>query len=390
MTKYYKRIPTNHPNIYEYETKKGKRYAVRIGYTHEGEQDEFNESGLKTIAAAKSILREVEEKIEQFEMGLINNKNITVREYYPIFKENKIQSKSWNRTSGVGYDSAFLNHILPVYGDTKIIQIDRPHYQKFITNKIEIEKYSPSTVRTINNVFMAFLNHAVDVGVIERNRLKRIHITDGDYKAKKKHLTVDEYHKFMEVAEDIITDKLKYCMVYLTTFGLRRGEIMGLTSRYISFQNNDRALVEINRTRTLKYPNGKGPKNPSSHRTIVIDEKGTDLLRYVINEASEIKKDFGEILHQDDFIFIDQRTGEPFHVSYLNELMKRISRASGIKCSPHMMRHTFATIARMSEENPRLVADFLGHKNTSMTDHYTHKTVEGMQNVVELRSKYMH
>jgi integrase len=55
-----------------------------------------------------------------------------------------------------------------------------------------------------------------------------------------------------------------------------------------------------------------------------------------------------------------------------------------------MMRHTFAMIARMSEVNPRLVADFLGHKNTSMTDHYTHKTVEGMQNVVELRSKHMH
>lgn len=70
--------------------------------------------------------------------------------------------------------------------------------------------------------------------------------------------------------------------------------------------------------------------------------------------------------------------------------MKRISRASGIKCSSHMMRHTFAMIARMSEVNPRLVADFLGHKNTSMTDHYTHKTVEGMQNVVELRSKHMH
>jgi hypothetical protein len=40
----------------------------------------------------------------------------------------------------------------------------------------------------------------------------------------------------------------------------------------------------------LKYPDGKDPKNSSSHRTIVIDEKGTDLLRYVINEASEIKK----------------------------------------------------------------------------------------------------
>ncbi len=343
--------------------------------------------GIKTIVAAKSILRNIEDKIENYDTGLIGNKKITVREYYPLFVKDKLNAKAWNKTSKQAYDSIFTNHILPIYGDTNIIKIDRISYQEFINNKLNIDKLSYESVRSINNSFMALLNHAVDIGVIERNRLKRININPGEYAVrKKKHLTIEEYQSFMEVAEKVITDKYKYTMIYLTTFGLRRGEIMGLTSRHISFKNG-LAWLEIQRTRTQKYPDGKGPKTPSSERTIVIDELGSELIKYTLNEAAEIKKDYGEILHQDDFIFIDQATGEPFHIAYLNVLMERVSIASGIKCSPHMMRHTFATMARIEDTNPRLLADFLGHKTTAMTDKYSHKTAEGMEKIVNLSNR---
>lgn len=112
-------------------------------------------------------------------------------------------------------------------------------YQKFITHKIEVEGYSRQTAHTINNHVISLVNHAVDIGVIERNRLKRIKISAVDEEPKKKHLTLDEYHTFMEVAEEMLTDKMHFCMVYLTTFGLRRGEIMGLTPRYIEFREDD-------------------------------------------------------------------------------------------------------------------------------------------------------
>lgn len=62
---------------------------MRIGYTLNGVRDEFSKSGIKTMAQAKSILRKVEEQIENEELGLIQNKNITLREYYPMFREDK-------------------------------------------------------------------------------------------------------------------------------------------------------------------------------------------------------------------------------------------------------------------------------------------------------------
>lgn len=111
------------------------------------------------------------------------------------------------------------------------------------------------------------------------------------------------------------------------------------------------------------------------------------MLRYALNEASEIKKDYGQVLHQDDYIFINQSTGKPYNITYLNGLMDDISIESGVKCTPHMMRHTFATYARVEGINARLLADYLGHKNTTMTDHYSHQTVEGMEKVIDLSSR---
>lgn len=387
----YEFTPTKNPNIFEYEIKKGKRYRVRIGFTINGKYDEFDKMGIKTLAEAKSILREAEENIEKEEIGYINNKKTTVKEYYSIFRADKIETKEWSDTSIVGYDSNFINHILPIFGNIPLIKLDRVNYQKFINKKLHDDNRSVSSVKTMDNHFMAMVNHAVTLGAIERNRLKKIKISRADYKPKKKNLSLEEYGIFIDAAENKLTDKIKFCMVYLTTFGMRRGEIMGLTSKNISFRESDgRALINIIKTRTQANPNGKGTKTPSSERIIPVDDKGTQLLKFVMNEASEIKKDYGEILHQDDFIFINQRTNEPYNVSYINSLMKSISIQCGVKANPHMMRHTFATQTRLNGADVRSVADYLGHKSEKMTDHYTHATAEGMDNVVNIANSRLH
>lgn len=387
----YKKVPTKYPNIYEYETKKGKRYNVRLGYSEQGKKKEFNKMGIKTIAEAKSILRNTEEKIENQELGLINNRKITVADYYQIFREDKLTSGSWNKTSQIAYDSAFNVHILPYFGSRPLSTLDRVSYQAFINTKLNDQGYSVESVRSLNNAFMSMVNHAVAVGVIERNRMKRIKISKEEYRPQKKHLTLEEYDLFMKTAEETIKDKMQFCMLYLSTFGLRRGEIMGLTPKNIRFKSDTGlAILVIEKTRTLAYPEGKGTKNASSERMIPLDVRCSELIEYVINEATEIKKDFGQILHQDDFIFINQSNAEPYHVTYLNVLMDRISRKSGVKCTPHMMRHTFATVARMDGIDSRMVADFLGHKNVTMTDHYTHRTAAGMEKVIELVNKRLH
>ena len=61
----------------------------------------------------------------------------------------------------------------------------------------------------------------------------------------------------------------------------------------------------------------------------------------------------------------------------MNTIFIKIKKTTGINITPHILRHFFATQAQSTNINPRLIANFLGHTNISMTDHYTHATDEG-------------
>ena len=71
---------TNYPNIFWYETAKGKRYHIRRGYYLNGKKKEANKSGLKTIAEARSALAEIERQIAENEFDY--DKNLTCDQYW--------------------------------------------------------------------------------------------------------------------------------------------------------------------------------------------------------------------------------------------------------------------------------------------------------------------
>lgn len=381
---------TKHPNIHKYKTKKGAKYRVRMGYTVNGVPDRFEKMGYKSMAEAKAAIRKVEDMIEKHESHLIKNREITVREYFKLYREEKIRNKTWRKKQSViGVDTTFNNHLLPKFGNLKLIELNRIQYQKWIDELIEKE-IPVGSIDSYHNHFMAMLNHAVDIGVIERNRLRRVKIRQSDYEPKKKNLELQEFKRWLATAEKLYPDPMKFCMIYLTTFGLRRGEVNGLRPMDISFREDGLVVLNLRKARTNAEPDGTDLKTESSYRKPVLDIRGSDLIKYVLHEASEIKKDFGEILHQEDFIFINADHGKPFYVGFLNNVFDRVSDACGIKAHPHMMRHTFATEIRSAGADPRSVADYLGHKNVSMTDYYTHKTEERMEQVVNISTKRLH
>ena len=111
-----KRIKTNYPNIYKYETKKGTRYQVRRAYVINGVPGEFDKSGFKTMTAARAKLREIEEFIENEEFGMISSPNISLDEYYQKYKEKRIFRKEWTADSLSSIDSYYWNYLSNCFG----------------------------------------------------------------------------------------------------------------------------------------------------------------------------------------------------------------------------------------------------------------------------------
>ena len=383
-----KRIKTNYPNIYKYETKKGTRYQVRRAYVINGVPGEFDKSGFKTIMAARAKLREIEEFIEKEEFGMISNPNITLDEYYQKYKEKRIVRKEWTADSLSSLDSHYRNHLSNRFGKTPLKKIDRHNYELYLNEMLHDEGLAEESVKTYHHLMCAIMNDAVRCGVLERNRLSYVKIRKEGAKPKTKNIDIENYNLFMDKAKEILT-KQHYAMLYLTTFGLRRGEIMGLTQKNVVFRP-DGTFIRVLLTRTLKRPDGKGTKTPSSERMIALNEDAAAMLEYCIQEARDIKADFGQILNQEDFIFLNPKRGVPYCVTHLNRIMSYVSEETGVKASPHMMRHTFTTQAALAGVNGRALADYLGHKKTSMTEHYTHATEEGSQKVIRIASTRMH
>lgn len=381
------RIPTKHVNIFSYETNNGTRYNVRKKYKDSsGKLYSIDKSGFRKIHEAVSFLSEVNMTIVNNQTGLLSNKKITVSEWFEIFKKKKVDSKEWTNDSLQSYNATYNSFIKEKFGTMPISMIDRVIYQDHIN--IFLKKYAQESVKSFHNHFMAILNDAYYSEVIDRNRLKRI-VIRGDDKPKNKSLETKDYFKFMAEAKNEII--LNYAMIYLASRGLRRGEILGVQSDNFLYTNKEKTLskLKVISTRTNKSPNGKGTKTASSERYVFFDNEGTLIMEKAINEAREIKSDFGRILHKNDFIFINATSGKPFSIPHLNVVMKRISSRCNVKVNPHMLRHYFASTASMAGISKRVTADLLGHKNESTTDIYIHSTKESIEDSSVLINKLL-
>lgn len=379
-------IKTKHPNIWSYETVYGTRYRIRKAYRQNGKRKWLDESGKKTLASAKARLREIETHIEKHELGYLNSHLTTVEEYYYTYSKRKLIQNVWTKDSKKGNDSLFKIHILPIFGAIPLSKIDRSKYELHLAELLKTKR--KQTVLSVHIAFTAMLNDAVYTGSLERNRLVRVHIGESKIPPKNKRISLKEYQTWINTAEKILS-KYIFSMVYMTTFGLRRGEVNGIRKGDVSFNpKNGRAVLHNQETRTNAEPLGKGStKTLTSNRFVELDTKGTELIKHTLNEATEIKRDYNQILHNEDFIFINESYNCPFSVSQINRYFQLVSKETNIKLTPHIMRHNFAPQATIAGIPPEYTANYLGHKNVTMTEHYTHVQDETSSNVIVIMEK---
>ncbi|QOG25555.1 tyrosine-type recombinase/integrase [Streptococcus sp. KS 6] len=357
---------TKYPNVFWYETTKGKRYYVRRSFLFQGKKEEKTKSGLTTISQARAALTEIELQINENELGI--NTQLTVDQYWQLYSDKRLLTGRWNDTSFYLNDNLYRHHIQPVFGFIQLKNLDRNDYELFIADRLK--SHTRNTVQTLNSSFMALLNDAVKNGNLASNRLKGVYIGKSAIPANNKKITLKQFKIWMAKAEEMMPKKF-YALTYLTIFGLRRGEVFGLRPMDISENDRGRAILHLRDSRSNQTLRGKGGlKTRESERYVCLDDIGTSLIYDLIDEASKIKRKLGIIKDQQkDYITINEKGGL-INPNQLNRNFNLVNEVVGFHVTPHMMRHFFTTQSIIAGVPIEQLSQALGHTKVYMTDRY--------------------
>lgn len=194
------------------------------------------------------------------------------------------------------------------------------------------------------------LEQAVEDEIIETNPLS-------DFKVRRISAPVEKIDPFTrEEIDRLGRTELGDLWIFWAWTGLRSGEVIGL-----QWGDVDSGCVAIAIRRAVRVGREKRPKTASGERRVVLLQLAQEALANLTRGTEA------------DPVFTSPLTGERWHEDRsLARAFRRACQAAGVRYRyPYQLRHTFASWALSSGENPLWVAKQMGHRDVTMIfQHY--------------------
>lgn len=247
-----------------------------------------------------------------------------------------------------GYIASY-NRAVDHFGGMPITSIQAVHVRQFLDSFIRKNTPAKNTARAQRQVLSNIFSYAFEQGVIQTNPIIGVKLKKG-LPEKTRTIPTDSEIKLVKENWDKPFGMFAYWALYT---GLRRGELLALTWEDVDLSEN---TITVNKS--LFYRDGvpeiKKPKTAKGVRTVPL----MSALRKRIVPGE------GLIFHQDG-----KYIEEPRFVRLWNEYIAQI----GITCTPHQLRHAFATMLFDNNIEAKDAQDILGHAHLATTqDIYTH------------------
>ena len=179
----------------------------------------------------------------------------------------------------------------------------------------------------------------------------------------------EDNHIGRTIERDSISELLRACpnirdqvlILLLAETGFRIGELLGIQIGK-DIDTRRHALKVVYREENI---NNARAKNAENRRAVISDETYTLLLFYL--------SEYRETLSKSGYLFVTlsgKTAGEPLNVNAVYAMLRRLEEKTGIKATPHMLRHYFANERRKSGWDISLIANALGHKQIATTEKY--------------------
>ncbi|MFH1503243.1 MAG: site-specific tyrosine recombinase/integron integrase [Candidatus Diapherotrites archaeon] len=153
-----------------------------------------------------------------------------------------------------------------------------------------------------------------------------------------------------------LTENLKHKLIIklLYSSGLRLQELIDLKRKDIDFE---RGIINVKK--------GKGKKD---RITLISEILKLDLLKYYSNNTFKTE------------YILEGRNGK-YTKKSVQKVLDEAGKRAGIKVTPHMLRHSFATHLLEQGTDIRYIQKLLGHSDLKTTEIYTHVSTKDLSKI---------
>lgn len=235
-------------------------------------------------------------------------------------------------------------------------------------------KYCDKTIKDIAKFCSQVLDYAEFEMLIKFNPAKRARIAKGrEQTTRKKFLTETEALKFLRCAD--VEDERRKALIYTLMYtGMRVGELCALRWNNVNFQTGQ---ITIDHGITT-IPGGGlqyGPTKTRAGRTVYMPQELLKALLDYRRETEELYDRPGDTFNGELYVFYKvSNPSEPTRPATVVETLRLFCKKHKLPiASPHVFRHTVASLLIANGADVSSTASILGHKSISTTIHtYTH------------------
>jgi integrase len=331
-------------SIRAYETQTGRRYRVQY---RTPEHRLTSKRGFRTKGEAERYLATVEVAKMRGEWVAPSRSRATVGELAEMWFGAQMQIKP---TTRIGYRQALDKHILPRWGNTRLVDVSHGEVQAWVAKLSE--NLGPSIVRQIYLVLAGILKYAMRDNRLTRNVAEHVQLPR---LVKRKHGYLS-HKQVQDLAEEC--GDWSDLVLTLAYTGLRWGEVVALSPEHV-----DLARKRFDVARAVSTPGGVvtwgTPKN-HERRSVPFPALLMESLqlRLASNRQLVFSAPAGGLLHAGNF------RSRVFYPA-----LERCVEADPTfpRVTIHDLRHTAASLAVSAGANVKAVQRMLGHASAAMT-----------------------
>ena len=275
-------------------------------------------------------------------------------EYSSVFKGNSPRTIKWLQET--------IRYFVRDTGVETLSEIDRPLVENYIIQGKVHKNWSAKTIRNRLQALKLYLDWCVRNKLIAINPVAEIDLPKLPKKIPR-HLTLEQSEHLLDWTRNFRYsykfERLR-AIAIISLFiysGIRLQELLNLRTEDLRFDD-----------RSVFIKSGKGDKD----RLIPM---GFDLYRAL----QAYLKDRDRLKRQNPHFFLSLSADQPMQYQSVKRLVEKLRKKSGIYFTPHMLRHTFATLMLEGGADIFAISKMMGHSDIKTTTIYLSATTGHLQ-----------